>query len=69
MEKLVQEMVALLMEIPDITVEDIHYIINPLGTEQNLQKMLEYLKMNKDNQQLMRIDNLLKVRSKIIQEN
>ena len=52
-----------------MTRQMIKNIINPLQTENQMKKLLKYLEINKGNSQLMKIDNLLKVRTEIIKEN
>lgn len=55
----------LIQIIPDINRATLLGIITPLTTEEKAQKMLSYLENNKDNQDLMRTDKLLKVALKI----
>lgn len=55
----------LIQIIPDINRATLLEIITPLTTEEKAQKMLSYLENNKDNQDLMRTDKLLKVALKI----
>ena len=64
-----EEIAKIVWMIPNVTPEIVLAIIVPLKTENQATKMLEYLQENKNNTELMRIDNLLKVRRKIAEEN
>lgn len=44
-------------------------ILNPLKTEEQAMKMLEYLKENKDNEEVMRVDRIIKKSLQISEEN
>ena len=57
-----------LLKIPNMNKETIISILNPLKTEYQVKKLLNYLKKNQDNKELMRIDNLLKIRRTIAEE-
>ena len=59
----------LIQIIPDINRATLLGLITPLTTEEKAQKMLSYLENNKDNQDLMRTDKLLKVALKIGDED
>ncbi len=43
--------------------------INPLNTEKQAKKMLRYMKKYRNDEKLMRSDNLLKTRLRISKEN
>ena len=64
-----EEIAKIVWTIPDITQDLVLAIIVPLNKETQATKMLEYLQENKNNAELMRIDNLLKVRRRIAEEN
>ena len=64
-----EEIAKIVWTIPEITQDLVLAIIVPLKKETQATKMLEYLQENKNNAELMRIDNLLEVRRRIAEEN
>ena len=69
MKQILIQIANILLTIPDMNRDLVIAIINPLDTEAQATKMLEYLQENKNNEESMRIDNLLKVRRRIAEEN
>ena len=64
-----EEIAKIVWTIPDITQDLVLAIIVPLKKEIQATKMLEYLQKNKNDAEIMRIDNLLEVRRRIAEEN
>ncbi len=64
-----EEIAKIVWTIPDITQDLVLAIIVPLKKETQATKMLEYLQENKNNEELMRIDRLLKKTLQIAEEN
>ena len=64
-----EKIAKIVWTIPEITQDLVLAIIVPLKKETQATKMLEYLQENKNNAELMRIDNLLEVRRRIAEEN
>ena len=60
MKEILIKITQILWEIPNMSKQVLIGIINPLDTEEQAMTMLNYLKENKDNPELMRIDRLLK---------
>ncbi len=69
MKQILIQIANILWTLPDMNRDLVIAIINPLDTETQATKMLEYLQKNKNNEESMRIDNLLKVRRRITEEN
>ncbi len=69
MKQILIQIANILWTLPDMNRDLVIAIINPLDTEAQATKMLEYLQENKNNEESMRIDNLLKVRRRIAEEN
>ena len=69
MKEILQKIVDFLKEHTNYNKEEMMGIINPLNTVTQATKMLNYLKENKDNLELMRIDRLLKKALAISKEN
>ncbi len=69
MKPILVEIAKILWELPNMTRGLGIAIINPLDTEKQAQEMLKYLKTNRDNEKLMRSDNLLKTTLRISKEN
>ena len=69
MKEIKAEIVDILWSIPNMTKNIALAMIVPLKTEQQATTFLNYLKENKNNQELMRIDNLLKIRREIAKQN
>ena len=68
MKELRNKIMDYLLKIPNMNKETMISILNPLKTEYQAKKMLDYLKKNKENRELMRIDNLLKIRRPIAEK-
>ena len=60
MKNILREIADILYDIPKMNRNRMIGIINPLGTEEQASQMLEYLKKNRNNSNLMRIDNLIR---------
>ena len=69
MKPILQEIVKILKTLPKMNRDYGIGIINPLDTEEQALKMLNYLKENRDNPELMRIDRLMKKAFEISEEN
>ncbi len=68
MKPILQEIVKILKTLPKMNRDYGIGIINPLDTEEQALKMLNYLKENRDNPELMRIDRLMKKAFEISEE-
>ena len=60
MKPILIKIAQILWKIPNMNKQLVIAIINPLDTEAQATKMLNYLEENRDNPELMRIDRLLK---------
>ncbi len=69
MKQILIQIANILWTLPDMNRDLVIAIINPLDTETQATKMLEYLQENKNNEELMRIDRLLKKTLQIAEEN
>ena len=69
MKQILIQIANILWTLPDMNRDLVIAIINPLDTETQATKMLEYLQENKNNEELMRIDKLLKKTLQIAEEN
>ena len=69
MKQILIQIANILWTLPDMNRDLVIAIINPLDTEAQAMKMLEYLQKNKNNEELMRIDRLLKKTLQIAEEN
>lgn len=69
MKHILIQIANILWTLPDMNRDLVIAIINPLDTETQATKMLEYLQENKNNAELMRIDRLLKKTLQIAEEN
>lgn len=65
MKQILIQIANILWTLPNMNKDLVIGIINPLDTETQATKMLEYLQENKNNTELMRIDRLLKISLKI----
>lgn len=65
MKQILIQIANILWTLPNMNKDLVIGIINPLETETQATKMLEYLQENKNNTELMRIDRLLKTSLKI----
>lgn len=65
MKQILIQIANILWTLPNMNKDLVIGIINPLDTETQATKMLEYLQENKNNTELMRIDRLLKTSLKI----
>ncbi len=64
-----QKMIASLKHILGDKKDEIIAIVNPLRTEKQQEKMMDYLANNYQDKELMRIDRLLKLSLQISKEN
>ena len=64
-----EEIASIVWTIPNIKQELVLAVIVPLKKESQATEMLDYLQENMNNKELMRIDNLLRVRRKKAEEN
>lgn len=69
MKPILVEIAKILWELPNMTRDLVIAIINPLNTEKQAKKMLRYMKKYRNDEKLMRSDNLLKTRLRISKEN
>lgn len=69
MKQILIQIANILWTLPDMNRDLVIAIINPLDTETQATKMLEYLQENKNTEELMRIDRLLKKTLQIAEEN
>ena len=69
MKPILVEIAKILWELPNMTRDLVIAIINPLNTEKQAKKMLRYMKKYRNDEKLMRADNLLKTRLRISKEN
>ena len=69
MKQILIQIAEILWQLPKMNREYGIGIINPLDTEEQALKMLNYLKENRDNPELMRIDRLMKKAFEISEEN
>lgn len=60
MKEILNKIADILCDIPKMNRNRFIGIINPLGTEKQANEMLEYLEKNRNNSDLMRIDNLIR---------
>ena len=60
MKDILRQIADILYEMPKMSKQRMIGILNPLKTEQQEKEMLNYLQENKDNKELMRIDNLMR---------
>lgn len=69
LKSILREIADILWEFPNMTRGLALGIINPLDTESRAKEMLEYIKKNRNNEKLMRIDNLIRTTLRISKEN
>ena len=69
MKPILVEIAKILWELPNMTRGLGIAIINPLDTEKQAKKMLRYMKKYRNDEKLMRSDNLLKTTLRISKEN
>ena len=59
MKNILKKIADILYYVPLMDKDIMAGVLNPLNTEEQANEMLEYLEKNKNNPELMRIDNLL----------
>lgn len=59
MKNILKKIADILYYVPLMDKDIMAGVLNPLNTEEQANEMLEYLETNKNNPELMRIDNLL----------
>ena len=69
MKNILTKIVDILYELPQMSRQRMQGIMNPLKTERQALIMLNYLQKNKNNEELMKIDNLMKKVMEMRSEN
>ena len=60
MKNILREIADILYDVPLMDKDLMAGVLNPLDTEEQANEMLEYLENNKNNPNIMRVDNLIR---------
>ena len=60
MKNILREIADILYDVPLMDKDLMAGVLNPLDTEEQANEMLEYLEKNKNNPNIMRVDNLIR---------